>query len=130
MTSGFSTAGGTSFGMLPQLVVEFRGHPTPVLPLLCVGDSTLWGYGDGDQYNQPFGVPGRLAERWRAAGVAIAPVNFGRVGHRTDQFNLRLQAILAACDFGASCLPQPMSRTLVASAPSSNEIFIRFTLIE
>ncbi len=105
LSEGFSTKGHNTFGQLPLLVVEFSGHPKPVVPLLCIGDSTLWGYGDGDQYSNPYGVPGRLAERWKEAGVYVAPVNFGRVGHTTDQFVSRIKAILAECDFGA-CLLQ------------------------
>lgn len=105
LTDGFSTAGHNTFGQLPLLVLEFSGHPKPVIPLLCIGDSTLWGYGDGNQYSNPYGVPGRLANRWRDAGIYVAPVNFGRVGHPTDKFNLRLKAILSECDFGA-CLLQ------------------------
>lgn len=105
LTAGFSTKGHNTFGQLPLLVVEFSGFAKPVVPLLCIGDSTLWGYGDGDQYSNPYGVPGRLAERWKAAGIYVAPVNFGRTGHPTDKMALRVKAILAECDFGA-CLMQ------------------------
>lgn len=101
LSSGINLSGQQNWGIALPVVVEFGGLSTPVCTLPAFGDSWIYAYGDQDQYTRPYGLMGRLSDRWRTSGDPIAPINFGRNGFRTSQTLPRIEFLLANLDIRA-----------------------------
>jgi len=103
LTDTFDIAGSYAFNSLPNIVVKFK-ETTPVINLPFVGDSHTYGYGDNEQVANPYGIAGHINEQYNISGVKIVPLNVGRIGHTTTQFNDTLQTLTTYFDFRAFAL--------------------------
>ena len=90
-TSGFSNG----FGLSPNLVVKFEGLATPVVTIPFVGDSHVWGYGDGNGVNNAGGLPYRMFTRWAAESKYYQPINLGYYGQTSPDIATRWANYLA-----------------------------------
>jgi hypothetical protein len=96
LSAGWDISGGQeSFGVQPCIAVIYYGLASDMVTLPFDGDSWTRAFGDNDQpYPGAVGVPYRLEQRWRTAGVRIAPINMGRDGLTTAQIAARAAWII------------------------------------
>lgn len=119
LTDGINFAGGGAFGSLPPIAVKFESLSTPVLWLPFVGDSWMYGFGDGGGPWRPFGIEGRLNDRWSAAAEPIAVIGYAKSGFTTTQCLSRLQNLLANFDCRAACVQFNSLNNVLAPLPDT-----------
>jgi len=119
-TINTSTGLTNSFGVLPNMVIKFEGLTTPVVTIPIVGDSHIWGYGDGNGVNDSIGIPARLFSRWVAASKYYVPINFGYTGQTSPDIATRWSNYLAdGFDFRTAAIEFGSINDWVNSLPAS-----------
>ena len=109
-----------SFGVLPNLVIKFEGLTTPVVTIPMVGDSHIWGYGDGGGINESLGIPARMFSRWAANSTYYMPINLGYVGQTSPDIATRWSNYLAdGFDFRTAAIEFGSINDWVNSLPAS-----------
>lgn len=103
LTDGINFSGGESFGSIPPIAVKFESLSTPVMWFPFIGDSWIYGYGDGGTVSRPYGIEGRLNSVWKTS-EPIAVIGYALTGMNTSQSLQRLENLLANFDCRAACV--------------------------